>query len=46
MNDREGGRERERGVVDRKGKRERDTERKSECEIELHILLGLSTLIL
>lgn len=30
MNDREGGTKRERDVVDRKGKRERDTERKSE----------------
>lgn len=32
MNDREGGTKRERDVVDRKGKRERDTERKSEWE--------------
>lgn len=46
MTEKEAQKERERDVVDRKGKRERDTERKSECEIELYILLGLSTLIL
>lgn len=45
MTEKEAEKERERDVVDRKGKRERGYREKERVR-ELHILLGLSTLIL